>query len=103
MWNRIRVYAQLLDFLSCLAVIRMRRRIGEKKFRLALGSVPFNRDYNGGANQNAVFSFLRGNHSSLFNAETLSQFSGDHDCAPLSDFCRFHIYLYAIVPEYQYA
>jgi hypothetical protein len=103
MRNRIRVYAQLLNFFSCFAVIRTSGRIGEKKFRLTLGSVPFDRDHDGGANQNAVFSFLRGNDSTLFNAETPSQFGGDHDCAPLPHFRRFHVYLPSEVSEYQYA
>ena len=50
MGNSIRVYTELLDFRSRLAVIRSIGRIGKKKLRFALGCVLFNRDHNSRAN-----------------------------------------------------
>jgi hypothetical protein len=103
MGSRIRVYTELLDFSSCLAVIRSVGRIGEKKLRFALGRVFFNRDHNSRANQHAVFSFLRGDDSTLFDAETPSQFGRDHDYSSVPYFRRFHALLpIPIVPECQY-
>jgi len=74
MGNRIRVYTELLDFCSRLAVIRSIGRIGEKKLRFALGGVLFNRDHNSRANQNTVFSFLRGDDTTLSLAKIQNAF-----------------------------
>lgn len=91
MENRVWVEAELADRLARFAIIRLRRRCGKQKFRLALGTVSFDWNQDRRTNENSIVGFFRDYDAAFFNAESLAQPGGHHNRASLANFCGFHI------------
>jgi hypothetical protein len=97
-WNRIRINPKLSDCLPGLPIIDGASGGGEEEFRLALRSISLYGDYDGGADQDAVFRFFGNNQCSFFDPKTFAQLRGHNDCASLAYFRRLDIPTH--VPDY---
>ena len=90
MENLVWIKAQLADYLARTTVVGLVNRVGQKKLGFALGSVSFHGYDDGGANQDAIISFLGSYYGAFLNAKTLAQFRRYNDRSALTYFCRFH-------------
>src|ERR1700687_1846434 len=80
----------LAHFLDRRTVILGSNGVREQELRLALGSVDFDRECDGGADEDTVGPFLSDYQSTLFNAELAAQMCGNDDAPALADLAGFH-------------
>src|ERR1035437_448891 len=80
----------ILHIRDCRSVILGPNCVREQELRLALGSVDFDREGDGGADEDTVGPFLSDYQPTLFNAELAAQTCGDDDAPALADLAGFH-------------
>src|SRR3989338_6909681 len=80
----------LLHFRGRSSVILGVHGVRKQELRLALGSVDFNREGNGRADEDTVRSLLGDDQPALFDTELAAQTSWDDDAPALADFAGFH-------------
>jgi hypothetical protein len=90
MRNSLGVETHAADLGRSASVILGIRCVGEEEFGPTFGCVHFDRQGNGGADEDAFGPFLGHDQFSLLDAKFAAQTGGDNNRPAFSDFTHFH-------------